>query len=286
MRKSEFQPNPAQLLKKIDAQWKAKLGPLYGKFFVAPGVRWPSEFTEDGVWQSLPPKKPAESVRFAREEFSLKKAVGAELEFRADSNVLATLPMAATASAYRNSDSLQSGKKRDFLSRQDISEMLDGADLSRAAEAVIIKREGRQKGHRNYRRRHLVAALKGIWRAASSPYGNNGEILCYASIEGYAIEAGVSERALRYNLRELERIGILQLVYAANTIRRPATYRLNLSALRRRRTYEEVKNSRPPRRALPLRSPVSPAHTGRGRRADKPDGRACGCGAFPLARRT
>lgn len=166
--------------------------------------------------------------------------------------------MAATAPAYRNSGESQSAKKRDFLSRQDISELLDGADFSREIEAAIIRREGRQQGRRNYRRRHLVAALKGIWRASSSPYGNN-ELLCYASVEGYAIEAGVSERALRYNLRELERLGIVQLVFAANTVRRPATYRLNLAALRRRRTYDEVKKARPPRHALHSFSHSSPA---------------------------
>lgn len=149
--------------------------------------------------------------------------------------------MAATASAYRNSGESPSAKNRDFLSRQDISEAIEAADFSRDVETV--------KGCRNYRRRHLIAALRGIWRAASNPYGT-GEILCFASVEGYAIEAGVSERALRYNLRELERIGVIQLVYAANTIRRPATYRLNLFALRRRRTYDELKKSRPPRRAL------------------------------------
>src|SRR5260370_26387698 len=57
---------------------------------------------------------------------------------------------------------------------------------------------------------------------------------------------------MRYKLRELERIGVLELVYEPNTIRRPATYRLNISKLRERcrRTYQDVKNSRPPRRAL------------------------------------
>lgn len=157
--------------------------------------------------------------------------------------------MAATALASHNSASSQSDKKRDFVSRSAVAELLDTADFSRDLEAIIVKRAGREKGHRTYRRRHLVAALKGIWRASSSPYGT-GEILCYASVEGYAIEAGVSERALRYNLRELERIGVIELVYAANTIRRPATYRLNLHKLRPRRTYEQLKQSRPPRRAL------------------------------------
>jgi hypothetical protein len=249
MKKSGFQQDPAQLLKKTDAHWRAKLGPLYGKFFVAPGVRWPSEFNEQGLWEPLPPKKPAESVRFAREELRLKKVSGAELATPHRFERVTPTVMAATASAYRNSDELQSAKKRDFLSREDISELIDGADFSRATDAVVVRREGRIKGSRNYRRRHLVAALKGIWRAASNPFGK-GELLCFASVEGYAIEAGVSERALRYNLRELERIGVLQMVAAANTIRRPATYRLNLSALKRRRTYEQLKQSRPPRRAL------------------------------------
>ena len=152
--------------------------------------------------------------------------------------------MATASTAYRNSDGAKSGKPSDFLSRADIAELLDAADFSHEAEAYIIRRAGREKGVRNYRRRHLVAALKGIWRAASSPYGT-GEIQFYASVEGYAIEAGVSERALRYNLRELERIGVIEMIYAANTIRRPATYRLNVSALRRRRTYQDLKSSRP-----------------------------------------
>jgi hypothetical protein len=158
--------------------------------------------------------------------------------------------MATATSAYRNSTETQSLKRGEFLSRDDIAELLDAADFSRDSEATIIRRSGREKGTRNYRRRHLVAALKGIWRASKRPYSSTGEILCFAAVEGYAIEAGVSERALRYNLRELEKIGVLQMVFAANTIRRPATYRLNISALRRRRTYEEVKKSRPPRRAL------------------------------------
>lgn len=158
--------------------------------------------------------------------------------------------MATATSAYRNSPETQSPKKRDFLTRSDIAELLDAADFSREMDATIIRRAGREKGRRTYRRRHLVAALKGIWRASTSPYSASGEILCFASVEGYAIEAGVSERALRYNLRELEKIGVLQMVYAANTVRRPATYRLNLSVLRRRPTYDEIKKSRPPRRAL------------------------------------
>jgi hypothetical protein len=158
--------------------------------------------------------------------------------------------MATATSAYRNSDETQSLKRGEFLSRDDIAKLLDAADFSRDSEATIIRRSGREKGTRNYRRRHLVTALKGIWRASKEPYSSTGEILCFAAVEGYAIEAGVSERALRYNLRELEKIGVLQMVFAANTIRRPATYRLNLSALRRRRTYDEVKKSRPPRRAL------------------------------------
>jgi DNA-binding Lrp family transcriptional regulator len=157
---------------------------------------------------------------------------------------------ASTQIEYRNSDAAQSAKKREFLSRDEIGELLDTADFSRDTEAVIVRKGVREKGRRNYRRRHLVAALKGIWRASTRPYSSGGEILCFASVEGYAIEAGVSERALRYNLRELEKIGVLQMVHPANSIRRPATYRLNLTALRRRRTYDEIKKSRPPRRAL------------------------------------
>jgi hypothetical protein len=154
--------------------------------------------------------------------------------------------MATTARAYRNPDGEKSAKKGLFLSRAEIAELIEAADFSRDREATIIRRSGREKGNRHYRRGHLVSALKGIWRAATSPFGT-GEILCFASVEGYAIEAVTSERAMRYKLRELERIGIIELVYAANTIRRPATYRLNISKLRERcrRTYQDVKNSRP-----------------------------------------
>src|SRR5882724_826801 len=166
--------------------------------------------------------------------------------------------MASTAKAYRNSDGSQSAKKSDFLSRSDIAELLDAVDFSCDVEATIVRRAGKEKGHRHYRRGHLVTALKGVWRAATSPYGT-GEILCFASVEGYAIEAVTSERAMRYKLRELERIGVIELVYAANTIRRPATYRLNISKLRERcrRTYQDVKNSRPA--PTPLRPRASHA---------------------------
>lgn len=94
--------NPTKELARLDAMRRAKLGKLYGKFWVAPGVRWPSEFNEQGLWEPLPPKKPAESVRFAHEEERLKKAIGAEFDFRAVSNGVTDSPnMAATAPAYR-----------------------------------------------------------------------------------------------------------------------------------------------------------------------------------------
>jgi hypothetical protein len=162
----------------------------------------------------------------------------------------------SSASDYLNSGRTQSAKKEEVLSRADIAELLDAADFSCDLDATIIRRSGKEKGRRHYRRGHLVSALKGIWRASTSPYGT-GEILCFASVEGYAIEAVTSERAMRYKLRELERIGVIELVYAANTIRRPATYRLNISKLRERcrRSYQQVKDGRAA--ATPIRPRAS-----------------------------
>lgn len=166
--------------------------------------------------------------------------------------------MAATASAYRNSGERQSAKSDGLLSRQDVQALLDSADFSK------------DLGKRRYRNRHLRATLVGMWRAAGSlgkPPGK--EILFFASVEGYSIEAGVCERQFRYNLRALEQIGILELVHPANSRIRPdyfrhtATHRLNLSKLRRRTTYQDFKNGRPA--ATPIRSqspdaaPAAPA---------------------------
>lgn len=156
--------------------------------------------------------------------------------------------MAATASAYRNSGERQSAKTEGFLSREAVQSLLDSADFSK------------DLGKRRYRNRHLRATLVGMWKAAAKPWGN--EVLLFASVEGYSIEAGVCERQFRYNLRALEKIGVVELVYPANSRIRPdrfrhtATHRLNLSKLRRRTTYEDVKSSR--KFATPIRS-QSPA---------------------------
>jgi hypothetical protein len=185
-------------------------------------VRWPSEFNDDGVWEPLPPKKPAESVRFAREEERLKKVVGAELQFRADSSsVTSPFSMAATAQAYLNSDGSTSGKVDSFSTRQSLENLFENCDL----------------------RPHHVNMIAAMWRAAGRPQGK--EILLFAAVEGYRIEARYkSRRAVQYNLRALEQIGVIELAKGANTIRRPATYRLRTDALGKRQTYADVKNQR------------------------------------------
>jgi hypothetical protein len=214
--------NPAKDLAALDALRRAKLGPLYGKFWVAPGVRSPSEFNEQGLWEPLPPKKPAESVRSAREEERLKKASGAEWEVpRRFESIASRSEMAATAAAYRNSEGSTSGKRSTFFTRESLQSLFENCDL----------------------RPHHANMIAAMWRAAGKPQGQ--EILLFAAVDGYRIEARYrSRRAVQYNLRALEAIGVIELAKGANTIRRPATYRLRTDALGKRQTYADAKNAR------------------------------------------
>jgi hypothetical protein len=223
MRKSEFREHPAKVLAKMDAEWRAKLGVLYGKFFVAPGVRWPSEFNHLGEWCPLPPKKPAASIHLAREDVLLEKASGAEFSVPRHLENVTNSPLmaAATASAYPNSTAQNSEKNAPLFTRERLENLFENCDL----------------------RPHHVNMLVAMWRAAGKPHGQT--IFLFAAVEGYRIEARYrSRRTVQYNLRALEKLGAIELAHGANTIRRPATYRLRVEALGKRQTYADIKNNR------------------------------------------
>jgi hypothetical protein len=151
--------------------------------------------------------------------------------------------MASTVAAYRNSDSASSGKSGAFLSRGSIETLFENCDL----------------------RPHHVNMLAAMWRAAGKPHGK--EIFLFAAVEGYRIEARYkSRRSVQYNLRQLAdpKVGAIELVHGANTIRRPATYRLRVEALGKRQTYTDFKNQRKaphsvPRRPAPPNAPAPAA---------------------------
>src|ERR1019366_8337820 len=135
-------PNPQKELAALDAYRRAKLGKLYGKFWVAPGVRWPSEFNEQGLWEPLPPKKPAESVRFAREEERLKKVIGAEslVPRRLEACQEPPAMLGSTASQYLNSDSSASEKWP-----RDLVPWFQSCDLPDHLRATVLTMLGRDR---------------------------------------------------------------------------------------------------------------------------------------------
>lgn len=269
MRNSEFQPHPAQLLRKLDAHWKAKLGPLYGKFFVAPGVRWPSEFNAEGAWEPLPPKKPAESVRFAREEEGLKQVNGAELEFRAAPNsVTGPSLMAATALASHNSDGQNSEKERPLLLADDVKKLIGRLDIPH----------------------HLRRTLWVWWGICTQPHGR--EIRLWKGVDDFARAAQVCPRTARYHLRHFERMELIEVAVdstgkklVANTINRPTTYRLRNETLLRnrwpecRRCGHKHKSEHECGCNLPER--VGSFYTKDGKRISKVVGRTCRCKPSP-----
>jgi hypothetical protein len=123
-------------------------------------------------------------------------------------------------SVYQSPRGLQSKKSQTF-SRSTLELLFENCDL----------------------RRHLAAMVCAMWRAAGKPHGK--EIQLFAAVEGYRIEARYnSRRSVQYNLRELQKFGIIELVHGANTIRRPATYRLRTDRLGKRQTYTDAKAQR------------------------------------------
>lgn len=215
MQKPASGPSPQQL----ELYRREKLGPLYGRFFVAPGVRWPSEFSEDGVWQPLPPKKPGESIHLASEGAWLKKAIGAEVEFRAGVNrVTGPSSMAATASAYPNSDARNSEKEVPPLLASDVEKLIERLDIPF----------------------HLRRTLLAWWRCCTQPYGR--EIQMWKGVEDFARAAKICPRTARYHLRHFERLQLIEVAktrsgkrLVANTIRHTTTYRLRNETLRENR---------------------------------------------------
>jgi hypothetical protein len=218
MQKPASGPSPQQL----EAYRREKLGTLYGRFFVAPGLRWPSEFNEDGVWQPLPPKKPAESIRLASEGAWLKKAIGAEFAFRAEQNsVTGPSSMAATASAYPNSDARNSEKEVPPLLASDVERLIRRLDIPF----------------------HLRRTLLAWWRCCTQPYGR--EIQMWKGVEDFAMAAKICPRTARYHLRHFERLQLIEVAktrsgkrLVANTIRHTTTYRLRNETLRENRWPE------------------------------------------------
>jgi hypothetical protein len=150
--------------------------------------------------------------------------------------------MASTAAAYRNSDGSTSGKRNNFFTRESLQTLFENCDL----------------------RPHHANMIAAMWRAAGKPQGQ--EILFFAAVDGYRIEARYrSRRAVQYNLRALEAIGVIELTKGANTVRRPATYRLRTDALGKRQTYADVKNQRKRPHSIsqsspaPAQEPAAPA---------------------------
>ena len=129
--------------------------------------------------------------------------------------------MGSTATAYRNSDAATTGKTGKVFHRETLESLFDACDL--------------RPNHFN--------VITAMWRAAGRPQGK--EILLFAAVDGYRIEARYkSRRSVQRNLRSLEKLGVIELVKAANTIRRPATYRLRIDKLGKRQNYADVKNRR------------------------------------------
>lgn len=223
---SEFHQHPSQLLKKLDLHWKDKLGPLYGKFFVAPGVRWPSEFDEFGEWKPLPPKKPAGSVRFACEEVWLKKASGSEFEVpRRLEEVANPIPMAATAPAYRKPPHSTS-------------------ENSAADSPFDLLEKARASNLHPRRRMVLIAMLEEGNRFAVE--GSSNEI--FVATLTVAVALGLPYITVRRAIDALEKEKVLVLRYGSNfpvrdgngyRLRRPCTYQVNEAALVPRMTVKE-----------------------------------------------
>lgn len=143
----------------------------------------------------------------------------------------------STAAAYRNPDSRTSEKEGKFFSRDRLETLFENCDL----------------------RPHHVNMITAMWRAAGKPVGS--EILLFAAVEGYRIEARYrSRRAVQYNLRALETLGAIEIVKGANTIRRPTTYRLRTDSLGKRQTYADVKKRKRPQSISDSPAP-SPART-------------------------
>lgn len=114
--------------------------------------------------------------------------------------------------------------------RFDVSELIDGSDLPR-------------------RLRHTLRAMFEIAFGKNKPVGR--EILLFPALKGIQMRAQVCERTARYHIRALEKLGILELYYSANSRIRPgyfrhtATYRLRADLLKPRPTYENYKLSLP-----------------------------------------
>lgn len=249
------------------AMRKAKLGALYHEFF-------PERASLRSSVSSLPPKKPAQSVALTEEpqrrvvgiqdrgeyaagkETSSKKQTARNRKFPAAvQHVEKPLNMASTARAYPNPGAPTSGKKPHFFTREEISRLLELADFS-AERPANHPRHSRRKYHRD----HLNMSLLGMWKAAGSVQGR--EVLLFADVGNYSIDAKRCERQMRYNLRVLEQSGAIELVYPENKwirsdyYRRTRTYRLRLDVLRerQRRTSQQIKVDRPIAEPIPPHS--------------------------------
>jgi hypothetical protein len=202
-------PASGPTLSQLDAYRRAKLGPLYGKFWVAPGMRSPSEFNAQGLWDPLPPKKPLESVRLAQEE-RLKKAVGAEFQFRADSNgVTSSSQMAATQTAYNNSTSDPRANQRPAFDRDDLEKLLLCLPLKPSQRTFIFE----------------------WWRVCGKLFGR--EIRFFKALDDVAQAAGVCRRTARNYWRELEELRVVEVVKfpKGKQPRRTRTHRLLVEQL-------------------------------------------------------
>lgn len=154
--------------------------------------------------------------------------------------------MASTAAAYRNSHSGASGKAGRVYTRDFVRSAIDSAAV--------------RAGHRT--------TLAGMYRAAGEP--SDRDILLYCAVEGYRQDAGWnSRRTVQYHLRELEQLGVLEVVIGSNqpgAPRRPATYRLRFDRLGQRLSYAAWKEKRkaaylvpPPPRPDPAPDPAPPS---------------------------
>jgi hypothetical protein len=150
--------------------------------------------------------------------------------------------------------STTSGAANGNVSSVQVLALLESADFSveRPATVVVGKTGRRIPVVRRYRRNHLRSALIGMWRAATSPGGR--EIQLFASVKTFAEGANRCERSMRYVLRALEQLGILEVRHKANTIRRPTTYALNVEKLQSTCTHGRRKVAPVTPIARPMRS--------------------------------
>ncbi len=212
--------HPDKVWPAIVARQKASLGAKYGRWFDQDGVR---------LGEAFAPKKPPESVRFAREEQKLKKASGAGLAIPRRFERVESPIMATTVPDYRDSDSSASGKwPRDLMPW---FESCDLPDHLRVTMLVLLKPK------------------------------RSGLNLSTSKVR-LAIELGVTRRTAQRRVRRLRDLRVLEEIGEANKyfkgrpddFRPSFTYRAHPEAVAPRPTWKDFEQMRPTHRRVKVKS--------------------------------